>query len=126
MIGYTVEKVIGNGSAAIVLLSKSETKRAAVKVQKTSCLWEFHITKEVKRRLNPTISRSVVSPISAVIFEDETMMLTEYCDQGSILDLVNVQIKQNKIQEVLFSFFFSFFLSGKLQHDIVRFNISVY
>lgn len=63
--------------------------QTALKVESPGSLWEFYALNLVHSRLDSRACRSIVKPHRLYAFEDETHLLLEYCDQGSLLDAVN-------------------------------------
>ncbi|GAA5881764.1 hypothetical protein JCM3774_000868 [Rhodotorula dairenensis] len=61
----------------------------AVKVEKPTNLWEFHVLTQLHARLPPCLRDSIVSPHRLYAFADESLLFLGYCDQGSLLDAVN-------------------------------------
>ncbi|KAM0789898.1 hypothetical protein ACM66B_006740 [Microbotryomycetes sp. NB124-2] len=66
----------------------------AVKVQAPSSLWEFFMLDRIRSRVDEQTSRAVVKAEKLYAFKDESYLMLEYCDQGSLLDAVN---KSNEI-----------------------------
>ena len=90
---YIIRKKLGQGAFAPVFLAEAtETgELRAIKVEKNPpSKWEFYLMRQAKRRLG--VSRAGVSMIDAIglhLFRDESYLILEYRDQGTILDLVN-------------------------------------
>lgn len=61
----------------------------AVKVEKPTNLWEFHVLTQLHARLPTRVRDSIVSPHRLYAFADESFLFLGYCDQGSLLDAVN-------------------------------------
>lgn len=90
---YRILKKLGQGAYAPVFLVEAvgTGELRAIKVEKNPpSKWEFYLMRQAKRRLG--VSRAGVSMIDAVglhLFRDESYLILEYRDQGTILDLVN-------------------------------------
>lgn len=63
--------------------------QTALKVESPANIWEFYILSTVRSRLDERTRRSIVRPQRLYAYADESHMLLEYCDQGSLLDAVN-------------------------------------
>ncbi|KAK4048695.1 protein kinase [Microbotryomycetes sp. JL201] len=61
----------------------------AVKVQTPSSMWEFFVLDRIHSRVDKWTSRAVVKAEKLYAFQDESYLMLEYCDQGSLLDAVN-------------------------------------
>ncbi|GAA5917372.1 hypothetical protein JCM5296_003800 [Sporobolomyces johnsonii] len=61
----------------------------AVKVEKPTNLWEFHVLDQLHCRLPERIRASVVSAHRLYAYADESYLFLDFCDQGSLLDAVN-------------------------------------
>ena len=90
---FSLWKKLGEGAFAPVFLAEDQEtgQLRAIKVEKKPpSKWEFYIMRQAKRRLG--VSRAGVSMIDAIglhMFRDESYLILEYRDQGTILDLVN-------------------------------------
>jgi checkpoint serine/threonine-protein kinase len=90
---YLIRKKLGQGAFAPVFLAEntSTAELRAIKIEKNPpSQWEFYVMRQANRRLG--ISRAGVSMIDAhelYLFRDESYLVLEYRDQGTILDLVN-------------------------------------
>ena len=90
---YLIRKKLGQGAYAPVFLAEEVTTGSlhAMKVEKSPPRkWEFYLMRQAKRRLG--VSRAGVSMIDALglhMFRDESFLILEYREQGTILDLVN-------------------------------------
>lgn len=65
------------------------TTQIALKVETPPNIWEFHIINTIQHRLPERTRASIVKPHRLYAFQDESYMLLDYCDQGSLLDAVN-------------------------------------
>ncbi|GAA5845993.1 hypothetical protein JCM11251_001715 [Rhodosporidiobolus azoricus] len=61
----------------------------AVKVEKPTNLWEFHVLNQLHCRLSERARASVVSAQRLYAYKDESFLFLDYCDRGSLLDAVN-------------------------------------
>jgi checkpoint serine/threonine-protein kinase len=92
-VDYAIRKKLGQGAFAPVFLAEAlDTKvLRAIKVEKNPpSKWEFYLMRQAKRRLG--VSRAADSMIDTIglhLFRDESYLILEYRDQGTILDLVN-------------------------------------
>ncbi|GAA5982702.1 hypothetical protein JCM10908_006753 [Rhodotorula pacifica] len=68
---------------------EQEELSLAVKVEKPTNLWEFHVLTQLHARLPARLRDSIVSPHRLYAFADESFLCLGYCDQGSLLDAVN-------------------------------------
>ena len=90
---YLIRKKLGQGAYAPVFLAEVAGTGAlhAIKIEKSPPRkWEFYLMRQAKRRLG--VSRAGSSMIDALalhMFRDESFLVLEYRDQGTILDLVN-------------------------------------
>ncbi|OLL25090.1 Checkpoint serine/threonine-protein kinase BUB1 [Neolecta irregularis DAH-3] len=128
---FSLQTKLGEGAYGAVYLARniSESKLYAVKVEKTSTAWEFYIINQIKRRLG--VSRAALSIIEVYdmhLFRDEGYLFLEYCDQGTVLDIVNLAKADGGgvLDELLVIFFSlelirtveSFHLKGILHGDL--------
>ena len=63
--------------------------QVALKVETPANVWEFYIMNLLHMRLSPRARQSVVRPHRLYAYEDETHLLIDYCDQGTLLNSVN-------------------------------------
>ncbi|GAA5993180.1 hypothetical protein JCM11641_003656 [Rhodosporidiobolus odoratus] len=61
----------------------------AVKVEKPTNLWEFHILDLLHSRLSERTKASVVAAHRLYAYQDESFLFLDSCDQGTLLDAVN-------------------------------------
>ncbi|KAJ3491778.1 hypothetical protein NLI96_g434 [Meripilus lineatus] len=66
-----------------------ETPRVALKVVKPRNLWEFHVLRQIHRTLSPQPRRSIITPEALYAYKDESFLVLELCEQGSLLDVIN-------------------------------------
>jgi checkpoint serine/threonine-protein kinase len=90
---YDIRRKLGQGAFAPVYLAEvvGSAELRAIKVETNPpSQWEFYIMRQAKRRLG--VSRCAESMIDAFglhLYRDESYLILEYRDQGTILDLVN-------------------------------------
>ena len=89
---YVIHKKLGQGAYAPVFLAETTHGALhAIKVEKSPPRkWEFYLMRQAKRRVG--VSRAASSMIDALglhMFRDESFLILEYREQGTILDLVN-------------------------------------
>ncbi|KAG6330111.1 hypothetical protein ID866_8977, partial [Astraeus odoratus] len=68
---------------------EDEASMLALKIVKPRNLWEFHVLRRVHRTLPQLLTRSVISPLGLYAFRDESHLLLELCQHGTLLDIVN-------------------------------------
>nr|CAG8508929.1 13756_t:CDS:2 [Entrophospora candida] len=79
----------------------------ALKIQIPPSSWEFYIIKQLHQRLLSTTAavttvNSIIKVFSLCYYKNESYLLTEYCNHGSLLDLINNLKKDNsQIDEIL-------------------------
>jgi checkpoint serine/threonine-protein kinase len=92
-VDYAIHRKLGQGAFAPVFLAEALDTGVlyAIKVEKNPpSKWEFYLMRQAKRRLG--VSRAADSMIDAIglhLFRNESYLILEYRDQGTILDLVN-------------------------------------
>jgi checkpoint serine/threonine-protein kinase len=92
-VDYAIRKKLGQGAFAPVFLAEALDTGVlhAIKVERNPpSKWEFYLMRQAKRRLG--VSRaadSMINTIALHLFRDESYLILEYRDQGTILDLVN-------------------------------------
>lgn len=116
---YFIDSLISEGAYAKVYKAikpfetySSENKNTlALKVCKKANEWEFYICNEVQRRLQaknllPDIKNSVLNIIAATNYPDGIILLNEFSDLGTLLDVINFYKKQGStVPEFLIMFF---------------------
>lgn len=66
-----------------------EAMQTALKVESPPNLWEFFILNTLHARLPERTRLSIIKANRLYAFKDESYLLLDYCDQGSLLDAVN-------------------------------------
>ncbi|SCV74798.1 BQ2448_7827 [Microbotryum intermedium] len=67
----------------------AEETTMAVKIERPTNLWEFHILDRLHSRLGQRARRSVVAANRLDAYADESYLFLDVCTQGSLLDAVN-------------------------------------
>ncbi|CCK70631.1 protein kinase BUB1 KNAG_0E03740 [Huiozyma naganishii CBS 8797] len=88
---YSIQGILGEGGYGTVYLAESDTGALqALKVEKPANLWEYYILKQVETRLHDSDAvRSIITAHSLHYFLDESYLVLNYAQQGTILDLAN-------------------------------------
>lgn len=90
---YCIHSELGRGGYAIVYLAESDDGSLnALKVEKPANLWEYYILKQIALRLKDQhyVLKSIINTNSLHFFQDESYLILNYANQGTILDLVNL------------------------------------
>ncbi|GAA6019370.1 hypothetical protein JCM11491_000915 [Sporobolomyces phaffii] len=61
----------------------------AVKVERPANSWEFHVLDQMQARLAAGALASILTPHRLYAYADESFLLVDLCDRGSLLDAVN-------------------------------------
>ncbi|CAG8448928.1 10011_t:CDS:2 [Ambispora leptoticha] len=78
----------------------------ALKLQKPPDAWEFYILRQVHQRVSASTINSFISVSALYLFKDESYLIMEYLEHGTILDVVNAATKENtSMDELLVGFF---------------------
>ncbi|GMF98463.1 hypothetical protein B5S33_g3170 [[Candida] boidinii] len=86
---HNIKQVLGEGGYGSVFLAESSSgKLKAFKIESPPNSWEFYILTQIEKRLG-NVDKSFVHCHSLFSYSDESCMIMDYCNQGSILDLVN-------------------------------------
>ncbi|AMD22158.1 HGL182Wp [Eremothecium sinecaudum] len=90
---YCIRAELGEGGYATVYLAESSTgELRALKVEKPASVWEFYILKQVEKRLaKAPILKSIINVSALHCFQDESYLVLNYANQGTILDLINLE-----------------------------------
>ncbi|QLG74447.1 hypothetical protein HG535_0G03300 [Zygotorulaspora mrakii] len=90
---YCIRAELGKGGYATVYLAESSTGNLrALKVEKPASIWEYYILKQVEGRLRGQhVLQSIINTSSLHCFQDESYLVLNYANQGTILDLINLQ-----------------------------------
>ncbi|KAH7586619.1 Serine/Threonine protein kinases active-site signature [Nakaseomyces glabratus] len=116
---YCIVGELGQGGYATVYLAESDRGDIrALKVETPSSSWEYYILKQIENRLQgDKILDSVISAYSLHFFLDESYLVLNFANQGTILDLVNYygEKSSNSVDECL-----CIFLSLELIKIVLR------
>ncbi|CAG8435429.1 9138_t:CDS:2 [Ambispora gerdemannii] len=78
----------------------------ALKLQRPPDAWEFYILHQLHKRVSAATINSFISAYSLYLFKDESYMVMEYLEHGTIIDVVNTVTKENTtMDELLVGFF---------------------
>uniref|UniRef100_A0A914UR37 Uncharacterized protein n=1 Tax=Plectus sambesii TaxID=2011161 RepID=A0A914UR37_9BILA len=105
---FKVDAIIGEGAFAQVYrcLAVEDGQLWVIKAQKPACPWEFYICEELSKRLPPEIAPGVMAVRDAFIYEDGSLLINEYHELGTLLDLNNkYQTKSKEFEECLTVYF---------------------
>ncbi|CAH0386427.1 unnamed protein product [Bemisia tabaci] len=96
---YSIIGEIGKGSYARVVKATYGRQNVALKVQKPACPWEWYICKEIQHRLNSkNIAKGFMNPDTAFFFNNGSILVSEWAQYGSLLNIVNVnKVVTNKM-----------------------------
>lgn len=89
---FMMQKFIGQGAYASVYSAlDKDNNMVAIKIQKPSSAWEFHICTQLHDRLiNPLSERLFIKPSHFTSFADESYMVMPMMELGSLLTSVNL------------------------------------
>ena len=103
---YCIRSELGQGGYAIVYLAESDTGNLkALKIERPASVWEYYILKQIESRLpNASILKSIIQVDSLHYFLDESYLVLNYANQGTFLDLINLQQTNGSLDELLCMF----------------------
>ncbi|KAH3681993.1 hypothetical protein WICPIJ_007038 [Wickerhamomyces pijperi] len=109
---YSLISLLGEGGYASVYLAESMNgDLCAIKAQKPASAWEFFILKQVELRLQQAgqpheeVLKSIVKTNGLHLYEDESYLILEYLQKGTLLDIVNLcRSKGQQVDETLVIF----------------------
>ncbi|KAG0669902.1 hypothetical protein C6P45_003184 [Maudiozyma exigua] len=103
---YCIRSELGQGGYAIVYLAESDTGNLkALKIERPASVWEYYILKQIESRLpNAPILQSIIQVDSLHYFLDESYLVLNYANQGTVLDLINSQQNNGSLDELLCMF----------------------
>lgn len=64
-------------------------KLVAIKIEAPSSVWEAIILNRIQTRISPSLRSSIVSGQGLYAFQDESYLVLDYSNQGTLLDAVN-------------------------------------
>ncbi|SMN21459.1 similar to Saccharomyces cerevisiae YJL013C MAD3 Subunit of the spindle-assembly checkpoint complex, which delays anaphase onset in cells with defects in mitotic spindle assembly [Maudiozyma saulgeensis] len=103
---YCIRSELGQGGYAIVYLAESSKGNLkALKIERPASVWEYYILKQIEARLydNQKILKSIIQVDSLHYFLDESYLVLNYANQGTVLDLIN-SMDNNSVDELLCMF----------------------
>nr|CAD7392640.1 unnamed protein product [Timema cristinae] len=89
---YTLDSILGEGAYAKVYKASNfnNKKEVALKIQSSSCAWEFYICQEIRRRLGDCPQAlSFMLMESAYVFTNYSVLVTEVAPYGNLLSVLN-------------------------------------
>ncbi|GJN94151.1 hypothetical protein Rhopal_007225-T1 [Rhodotorula paludigena] len=87
--GAVFRVALGNGDEDDFDVDAEDELSLAVKIERPTNLWEFHVLSQLHARLPERTRSSVVSAQRLYAYRDESFLFLDFCDQGSLLDAVN-------------------------------------
>jgi len=66
-----------------------EPQMLALKVGKPTQLWEFTILSRMREVMDPGLLPSIITPRALYAFKDESYLILDHCQHGTLLDVVN-------------------------------------
>jgi checkpoint serine/threonine-protein kinase len=90
---FKVRDRLGEGGFATVfhvtdlaLLDEDDSvPDVALKVEQPANMWEFYVLCQLHARLPAAASQSIISPRKLYAYKDESFLVLEYCDMGTLL-----------------------------------------
>nr|CAD7456386.1 unnamed protein product [Timema tahoe] len=89
---YTLDRILGEGAYAKVYKASNfnNKKEVALKIQSSSCAWEFYICQEIRSRLGDSPQAlSFMLIESAYIFTNYSVLMTKVAPYGNLLSVLN-------------------------------------
>ncbi|THH09166.1 hypothetical protein EW145_g2217 [Phellinidium pouzarii] len=71
----------------------------ALKVVKPRNVWEYHMLRRAHNMLPVHCRRSIVSPHALYAYKDESFLVLDLCNQGTLLDVVNRAVEAGVSQQ---------------------------
>ncbi|EGV60641.1 protein kinase [Yamadazyma tenuis] len=106
---FSLKCELGQGGYGYVYLIENEVGMLkALKAETISSNWEFYILNQLHRRLkhDPLVDSRLVNPESLYMYKDESFLILNYLNQGTLLDLVNYYKGEgDTVEEILCIFF---------------------
>ncbi|KAG9288280.1 hypothetical protein G9A89_021311 [Geosiphon pyriformis] len=88
------------------LTSSESNSLCALKIQSPPDAWEFYVIHQLRGRISAPIIDSFISVNSLYYYKDESYMVGEYLQNGTILDVINaVTNERTNMDELLVAFF---------------------
>ncbi|CAB4255288.1 similar to Saccharomyces cerevisiae YJL013C MAD3 Subunit of the spindle- assembly checkpoint complex, which delays anaphase onset in cells with defects in mitotic spindle assembly [Maudiozyma barnettii] len=119
---YCIRSELGQGGYAIVYLAESSTGNLkALKIERPASVWEYYIMKQIETRLSgQQILKSIIHVDSLHYFLDESYLVLNYANQGTVLDLINSVDNDTKTVDELLCMFLTIELMKVIEciHDI--------
>ena len=102
---YCIRSELGQGGYAIVYLAESSTGNLkALKIERPASMWEYYILRQIEMRLSGMpVLRSIIQVDSLHYFLDESYLVLNYANQGTVLDLINM-LGNKPVDELLCMF----------------------
>lgn len=89
---YCIYSELGRGGYAVVYLAESDDGSLnALKVEKPANSWEYYVLRQIEIRLqDELVLQSIINVNSLHFFQDESYLVLNYANQGTILGLINL------------------------------------
>lgn len=89
---YCIHSELGRGGYAVVYLAESDDGSLnALKVENPANSWEYYILRQIEMRLHDdVVLQSIINANSLHFFQDESYLVLNYANQGTVLDLINL------------------------------------
>lgn len=72
-----------------MVMNDQTMTQTAMKVESPPNVYEFTILSQLHKTLSNRLCRSLIAPHRLYTYQDESFLILEYCDQGTLLDVVN-------------------------------------